>query len=202
MTTAPAAAKPGPTPFARLAIEAGPLAVFFIANYLRGIMTGTAVFMAATAASLAVSYRLERRLPVMPVVGCFFVLLFGGLTLALDDALFIKLKPTVVNLLFAAVLFAGLALRRPLLKLLMGSVLSLTDEGWRRLTWRWAIFFVVLAALNELVWHNVSTDTWVSFKVFGLMPLSILFGLAQLPLILRHQHPADAAPAGEAREQP
>lgn len=204
-TTAPAAAKPAISPFARLAIEAGPLVVFFLANRVGGIMTGTAVFMAATAASLAASYRLERRLPVMPVVGCCFVLLFGGLTLWLDDDLFIKLKPTVVNLLFAGVLFAGLALRRPLLRLLVGGMLSLTEEGWRLLTWRWAFFFLALAALNEVVWRNFSTDVWVSFKVFGLLPLSILFTLVQVPLILRHQlpdRPIPAAAEGAAGDRP
>ncbi len=178
-------------PLARLAIEAGPLVAFFVANRYDGIMTGTAVFMVATTISVLISRRFERRWPVMPLVSCGFVLLFGGLTLALDDDLFIKLKPTVVNLLFAAVLFTGLALRRSLLRLLMGSMLSLTDEGWRRLTWRWACFFVILAALNEVVWRSFSTDVWVDFKVFGLMPLTIAFALAQLPLIVKHQRAHD-----------
>ncbi|MCB9948725.1 MAG: septation protein A [Rhodospirillaceae bacterium] len=175
------------SPFGRLALEAGPLLAFFIANNRFGIMTGTAVFMATTVVSLVLSYRLERRVPLMPVVGCFFVMVFGGLTLALDDDSFIKLKPTVVNCLFAAILFAGLAIKRPLLKLLMGTVLVLRDEGWRQLTWRWAFFFLVLAALNEIVWRNFSTDTWVNFKVFGILPLSLVFGALQVPLILRTQ---------------
>ncbi|MGP1394414.1 MAG: septation protein A [Inquilinaceae bacterium] len=181
-------------PLARLAIEAGPLVVFFLANRFYGIMVGTAVFMVATAISVAVSYRLERRVPIMPLVGCVFVMAFGGLTLFLRDDIFIKIKPTVVNLLFASVLFVGLALRRRYLKLVMGSVLQIDDDGWRRLTWRWAVFFVVLAILNEIVWRNFSTDAWVNFKVFGLMPLSMVFGLAQVPLILRHQLPE---PEGE-----
>lgn len=176
-------------PLARLAIEAGPLVVFFVTNRFYGIMVGTAVFMVATAISVAVSYRLERRVPIMPLVGCVFVMVFGGLTLIMDDDLFIKIKPTVVNLLFAAVLFVGLALRRRYLKLVMGSVLQIDDDGWRRLTWRWAFFFVALAILNEIVWRNFSTDAWVNFKVFGLMPLSMVFGLAQVPLIMRHQLP-------------
>lgn len=176
----------GTSPLLRLMLEAGPLAAFFIANRAGDIMIGTAVFMVTTLVSALASYRLERRLPVMPLVGCGFVLLFGGLTLALDDALFIKLKPTVVNLLFAAVLFAGLATGRTYLKLIMGSVLSLTDRGWRILTWCWAFFFLVLAGLNEVVWRTLSTDAWVNFKVFGLMPLTIAFALAQLPVITRH----------------
>lgn len=188
--TAPAD-KPTASPFVRLAIEAGPLVVFFVANRLEGIMIGTAAFMLATMVAVALSLKLERRLPLMPLVSCFFVLLFGGLTLALDDALFIKIKPTVVNLLFAAILFAGLATGRGFLKLLMGAMLELDDAGWRKLTWRWAFFFIVLAVLNEVVWRNVSTDAWVNFKVFGLMPLTLVFAMAQLPLIMRHQ-PAEA----------
>lgn len=176
-------------PLARLAIEAGPLVIFFVTNRFYGIMVGTAAFMVATAISVAVSYRLERRVPIMPLVGCVFVMIFGGLTLFLHDAIFIKIKPTVVNLLFATVLFVGLALRRRYLKLVMGSVLQIDDDGWRLLTWRWAVFFVVLAILNEIVWRNFSTDAWVNFKVFGLMPLSMVFGLAQVPLIMRHQVP-------------
>ena len=178
--------RPALSPFARLAIEAGPLAVFFIANQWHGIMVGTGAFMVATAISVLLSIRLERRLPLMPIVSCGFVLIFGGLTLTLNDELFIKIKPTVVNLLFAAFLFIGLATGRGVLKILMGSVLSLTDEGWRRLSWRWAWFFVFLAGLNEVVWRTFSTDDWVSFKVFGIMPLTLVFALSQMPLINRY----------------
>ena len=182
-------AKRAATPLTRLGLEAGPLLVFFVTNSLYGIMVGTACFMVATTVSLALSLRLEGRLPIMPLVGCVFVLAFGGLTLALGNDLFIKIKPTIVNLLFAAVLFAGLAVRRNLLKLMMGSFLHLTELGWRLLTWRWACFFVVLAGLNEVVWRNFSTDAWVSFKFFGILPLSLAFALAQVPLIQRHQAP-------------
>lgn len=174
------------SPLLRMALEGGPLVAFFIVNRMEGIMTGTAVFMAATLVSVALSYWLERRVPLMPLIGCGFVMVFGGLTLWLDDALFIKIKPTVVNLLFAGILFGGLAFRRIFLKLLMGTVLNLTDEGWRVLTWRWAFFFVFLAILNEIVWRSLSTDAWVNFKVFGIMPLSVAFGAAQIPLIMKH----------------
>ncbi|MCW2244506.1 intracellular septation protein [Azospirillum fermentarium] len=177
------------TPLIRMLIEAGPLAAFFFANARAGIMTGTAVFMAATAASLAVSWWMERRVPLMPVVGAGFVLLFGGLTLWLNDDLFIKLKPTLVNLFFATALFIAHALRRNLLKRILGAVLSLTDAGWRILGLRWAVFFVVLAVLNEAVWRTMDTDAWVNFKVFGIMPLTLLFSALQTPLILRHQVP-------------
>lgn len=184
--------------FARLAIEAGPLAAFFVANSQAGIMTGTAVFMVAITIAVAVSWRLERRIPIMPVVGAGFVLLFGGLTLWLQDDLFIKIKPTLVNLLFASVLFVAHAMRRNVMKRLLGTVLSLSDEGWRMLGIRWAWFFLVLAVLNEIVWRNFSTDMWVNFKVFGIMPLTLVFSAFQAPLIMRHQLPEEPAESGPA----
>lgn len=179
----------GMAPFLRLLIEAGPLAAFFIANAQAGIMTGTGVFMVAITLSLLVSWRVERRLPIMPLVGAGFVLLFGGLTLYLNDDLFIKLKPTLVNLLFATVLFTAHWLRRNVLKHLLGTVIALDEDGWRKLGLRWAVFFVVLALLNEVVWRTLSTDAWVNFKVFGILPLTLLFSALQTPLILRHQLP-------------
>ncbi|MGK9236645.1 septation protein A [Inquilinus limosus] len=175
------------TPFLRLALEAGPLLLFFIANQTAGIMPATAVFMVATVVAVVLSIRLERRWPIMPMVGCVFVLIFGGLTLWLADDLFIKLKPTVVNLLFAAILFTGLATGRNFLKLMMGTVFELTDEGWRILTWRWAVFFVVLAVINEIVWRSFSTEFWAGFKLFGILPLTLAFAMAQMPVLLRHQ---------------
>ncbi|HYH38416.1 MAG TPA: septation protein A [Azospirillum sp.] len=184
-------------PYMRLIVEAGPLAAFFVSNSKFGIMTGTAVFMAATLVALLVSWHFERRVPVMPVVGAGFVLVFGGLTLWLNDDLFIKIKPTLVNLLLATVLFVGHALRRNVMKHVLGTVLNLTDEGWRTLGLRWAWFFLVLAGLNEAVWRTLSTDDWVNFKVFGIMPLTLLFSMLQAPFILRHQV-ADEQPRDEA----
>jgi len=183
------------SPFLRLALEMGPLLIFFVTNGQFGIMPATAAFMVATPIAVLISYRLEKRIPVMPLVGCGFVMLFGGLTLWLDDDFFIKIKPTIVNLLFATVLFIGLALKRPYLKLLMGAVLHLDNEGWHKLGLRWAIFFIVLAVLNEVVWRNFSTEFWAGFKLFGLMPLTMIFAIAQVPLITAHQiedAPADA----------
>lgn len=179
-------------PMRRLALEAGPLVVFFLANQLWGIMVATALFMAATVVAVVASIRLERRWPVMPIVSCFFVLVFGGLTLWLDDDLFIKIKPTIVNLLFAALLFFGLATGRNLLKIVMGQMLDLSEADWRTLTWRWAGFFVVLAILNEVVWRSFSTEFWAGFKLFGVMPLTILFAMSQLPLIMKSQTRAEA----------
>jgi len=176
-----------PHPLVKLAIEAGPLAVFFIANAKAGIFVATGAFMAAILVALAASWWIERRLPTLPLVTGVFVLVFGGLTLWLQDELFIKLKPTIVNGLFALILFGGLALDKSLLKPLFSAAFELTDEGWRKLTFRWALFFVALAILNEIVWRSLSTDAWVNFKVFAIMPLTIVFSLAQLPLINKYR---------------
>jgi intracellular septation protein len=132
----------------------------------------------------------------MPLVSGVVVVVFGGLTLWLADELFIKLKPTIVNTLFGLVLLAGLYFGKPLLAVVLDSVFELTHEGWRKLTFRWAMFFFVLAALNEIVWRTQTTDVWVSFKVFGIMPLTIVFALAQTPLLMRHE----AKPAGSGAE--
>ena len=173
--------------FLKFLFEIGPLVVFFIANGRWGIMPATAAFMAATAVALPGAWWLQRRLPVMPLVSGVFVLGFGGLTLALDDETFIKLKPTIVNLLFAAILSGGLFFRLGLLQKLFDTVFQLTERGWRLLTVRWMLFFVVLAALNEIVWRTQTTEVWIQFKLFGIMPLTLVFSLAQLPLISRYQ---------------
>lgn len=171
----------------KFGLEMGPLLVFFIANARWGILTGTTAFVVATAVALTTSLALARRVPIMPLVSGVFVLTFGGLTVVLEDDLFIKLKPTIVNLLFAGALFVGLATGRNLLRVVFEAAFQLSEEGWRILAWRWAFFFLALAALNEIVWRTVSTDAWVSFKVFGILPLTVLFSLAQLPLLMRHQ---------------
>ena len=170
----------------KLLLEIGPLVVFFIVNGRAGILPGTAAVMVA----LPTAWLLLRQIPVMPLVSGVFVLGFGGLTLVFEDEIFIKLKPTIVNLLFATMLFVGLAFRLQLLQRVLGTVIVLTDWGWRVLTFRWAVFFVCLAVLNEIVWRSQTTETWIQFKLFGIMPLTLVFSLAQMPLINRY-HVAD-----------
>jgi intracellular septation protein len=178
--------KPKLNPLLKLAFDLGPLVLFFFANSRYGIFVATATFMVAVLAALAVSYALTRTLPIMPVVTAIIVVAFGGLTLVLHDATFIKVKPTMIYALFGVVLIGGLYFNKPLLGIVFDSMFSLTDAGWRKLTWRWAIFFLVLAVLNEIVWRNVSTDAWVDFKVFGVTPLTFLFAALQLPLIKKY----------------
>jgi intracellular septation protein len=187
----------------RFFLEIGPLAAFFFtyvgwdhvfppANpHAAGaigdnLMAATAVLMVAVVASLALSYKWERRMPLMPLVTAVMVVIFGGLTLILRDDIFIKMKPTIINALFATALFVGLALDRPFLQPLLGHALQLQDRGWRILTWRWAIFFVFLACLNEFIWRNFSTDLWVSFKAWGMFPITLIFAIVQVPLIQRY----------------
>ena len=168
-----------------MAVDLGPLLVFFFANAQWGIMTATAVFMVAIVLSFFCSYWIERRIPILPLVTAVIVLIFGGLTIILNDALFIKVKPTIINCLFGVVLIAGLIFKRLFLELLFGSAFKLTEQGWRILTIRWACFFFLLAVLNEIVWRSVSTDMWVNFKVFGIMPLTIIFSLFQMRVVNR-----------------
>lgn len=182
----------------KLAVELGPLIVFFLVNSQIGrfiahpehaIFWGTGAFMIATVIALATSKVLLGRVPVMPLVSGFFILLFGGLTLWFHDELFIKMKPTIVNLIFATVLLGGLIAGHSLLKIALGEVMKLSDEGWRKLTFRWGCFFVALAVLNEIVWRNFSTDFWVSFKVFGIMPITFAFAVSQVALMKKFSEP-------------
>jgi intracellular septation protein len=183
----PTAAKPAElNPLLKLALDVGPLLLFFFVNTRWGIFTATAAFMVATLISIAVTYALTRRVPMMPLVSAIVVMVFGGLTLYLQDETFIKLKPTIIYASFAALLLGGLLVGRSLLALVLDSVFQLTDQGWKTLTLRWGLFFAAMAILNEIVWRSVSTDTWVAFKTFGFLPLTILFALAQTPLIVRH----------------
>ena len=152
--------------------------------------------MAATVIALVAGYALTRHVPVMPLVSAIVVLIFGSLTLYLQDETFIKLKPTIIYLLFGGVLLGGLAFGKPLLSMVFDSVFHLTEEGWRKLTVRWALFFFALAILNEIVWRTQTTDVWVSFKVFGVVPLTFLFGALQYPLLTKYAAP-ETKEAGE-----
>ena len=188
-------------PLLKMALELGPLLVFFFAN-ARGewlgkqfpvltdfggpIFIATGLFMIATAAALIVSWLLTRRLPLMPLVSGIVVFVFGALTLWLQNDTFIKVKPTIVNTLFGTILLGGLLFGQSLLGYVFNSAFRLDDEGWRKLTLRWGVFFLFLAVLNEVVWRTVSTDSWVAFKVWGTMPITILFTMAQMPLIMKH----------------
>lgn len=175
----------------KLLLEAGPLVVFFVANSYAKIFWATGAFMVATTIALIASRSLFGRIPVMPLVSGIFVLVFGGLTLALQEEFFIKIKPTIVNLLFATILFGGLAMGHSLLRYLFGEVFQLQDRGWRLLTFRWACFFVFLAILNEFVWRTFSTDFWAGFKLFGVMPITMIFAISQIGLLKRYELRAD-----------
>ncbi len=181
----------------KLLVELGPVAVFFLTNTFSGRLLGvadeqrifwaTGVFMVATAIALVTSRILFGKLPTMPLVSGALVLVLGGLTLWLQDDLFVKLKPTIVNIFFASALFIGLYFGKPILKYIFDASIRLTDEGWTILSFRWACFFLFLAVLNEVVWRTMSTDFWVGFKLFGVFPLTIAFALGQVGVLTRHQ---------------
>lgn len=174
---------PGGAQLAKMLLEVGPLAVFFFANSQGGIFWGTGCFMVATLIALSLSFFIFKQIPMMPLVSGIFILLFGGLTLWLHDDLFIKIKPTLVNVLFGTILATGLFFQRYFLKYVLGEVFRLTDEGWKLLTIRWAGFFFLLAVINEVVWRNFSDESWISFKLFGIMPLTIAFAMSQMGLL-------------------
>jgi intracellular septation protein len=207
--------KPQMNPMLKLALDLGPLLLFFFANSRpalfepwiaplipeavatgerAGIFVATAVFMVAIVAALVISYVMTRRLPMMPLVTAVIVVVFGGLTLFLQNETFIKLKPTIIYLLFAVTLFGGMFFRKPLLAMVFDQMFNLSDEGWRKLTIRWALFFLAMAILNEIVWRTQSTDTWVTFKVFGVMPLTFIFAALQYPILTKYAvEPKDGA---------
>jgi intracellular septation protein len=173
-------------PILKLVLDIGPLVLFFAANARFGIYAGTASFMAAVLVALIVSYALTRHIAIMPLVTAVIVLVFGGLTLVFNDKIFIQVKPTIIYVLFGGTLLAGLALGKPFLSILFDQMFHLTNEGWRKLTWRWVLFFFALAILNEIVRLNFSFDFWLSFKLFGVVPLTLLFGALQYPLVVKY----------------
>ncbi|HSP50673.1 MAG TPA: septation protein A [Pseudolabrys sp.] len=173
-------------PVLKLVLDIGPLVLFFVANSRFGIFAATGAFMVAVLIALTVAYAMTQRVEVMPLVTAVIVLVFGGLTLVLHDELFIKLKPTIIYVLFGGTLLGGLAFGKTLLGMVFDSMFHLTDEGWHKLTWRWALFFFALAVANEIVWRTQTTNFWVSFKLFGVVPLTFLFGALQMPLINKY----------------
>lgn len=170
----------------KLLLDIGPLAIFFLAFKLSGVFAATAAIMGACLISLIVTYYIERKIAIMPLVSGVVIAAFGTLTLILRDETFIKMKPTMVNLIFASILLGGLYFKKPLLKYVLESALELSDEGWRILSLRWGLFFMFLAVLNEFIWRNFPTDFWVNFKVFGMLTLTMLFTALQIPLINKH----------------
>jgi intracellular septation protein len=173
--------------FYKLLIDIGPLAVFFIFYTRSGLQASILPFMVATVIAVLFSYILEKKIPIMPTVGAGIVLLFGGLTIYFDNDIFFKMKPTIINVLFAVILYGGMLLNKPLLKYLLGAALRLEETGWKILTQRWIGFFIALAVLNEIVWRTQSTDVWVNFKVFGILPITFIFTMTQFPLIKKYQ---------------
>lgn len=171
----------------KLLIDIGPLAVFFIFYTRSGLQASILPLMIATVIAVLFSYILEKKIPIMPTVGAGIVLIFGGLTIYFDNEVFIKMKPTIINLIFAIILYGGMLVKKPLLKILLGAALRLEEEGWRILTYRWIGFFIALAVLNEIVWRTQTTDMWVNFKVFGILPITFIFTMTQFPLIKKHQ---------------
>ncbi len=173
--------------FYKLLIDIGPLAVFFIFYSRSGLQASILPFMIATVIAVVFSYIVEKKIPIMPTVGAGIVLIFGGLTIYFDNEVFFKMKPTIINLIFAVILYGGMIIKKPLLKILLSAALKLEEEGWRILTHRWIGFFIALAILNEIVWRTQSTDVWVNFKVFGILPITFIFTMVQFPLIKKYQ---------------
>jgi len=171
----------------KLLIDIGPLAVFFYFYSKNGLQASILPFMIATVIAVLFSYILEKKIPIMPTAGAAIILVFGSLTIYFDNDIFFKMKPTIINLLFAVILYGGIIFKKLLLKYLLGAALQLEERGWKILTQRWIGFFIALAILNEIVWRTQSTDFWVNFKVFGILPITFIFTMTQFPLIKKYQ---------------
>jgi intracellular septation protein len=191
--TAPAPQKPERSPVGGLLLDLGPLIVFFLTNMLapvppiQRIFVATFAFMVATAAAMLFARLRHGRISPMLAISGVMVLIFGGLTLWLHSETFIKLKPTIYYVMVACILFFGLVTNRPTLKVVLGPVYpGLSDRGWALLSRNWACFFLLLAVANELVWRNSSTDFWLGYKLWGAMPATLIFALANIPLLMKH----------------
>jgi intracellular septation protein len=197
--------KTKPHPLFKLATELGPLLIFFFVNSKANLFAATGAFMVAVVIAMVASYIVTKHVPVMAIVTAVVVIVFGTLTLILHDETFIKMKPTIVYTLFAAALGGGLLFGRSFIAIMFDQMFNLTPHGWRVLTMRWALWFFAMAVLNEIIWRTQSTDFWVAFKVFGMVPLTMVFAITQMPLIKRyHLEPASLeaseAEAGDVRK--
>ena len=179
--------RPALNPMVKLGLDLGPLVLFFFANSYGGIFFATGALMVATLAALAITYWLIRRISIVPLATAGILLSFGVLTIWLQDESFIKIKPTLIYVMFASILIAGLATGRPLFEYVLDGAFHMTHEGWRKLTWRWVFFFLGMALANEFVWRTFSTDVWVAVKTFAVIPVTLLFALAQAPLMMRYK---------------
>jgi len=192
--------KTRPHPLFKLATELGPLMVFFVANAKFNLFVATGAFMVAVIAAMIASYAVTRHVPMMAIVTAVVVIVFGTLTLVLHDETFIKVKPTIVYTLFASILGGGLLFGRSFIAIMFDQMFNLTPQGWRALTLRWSLWFLAMAVLNEIVWRTQSTDVWVTFKAFGMVPLTMLFAVTQMPLIKRHHLEPVSLEASDAAE--
>ena len=190
--------KTRPHPLFKLATELGPLIIFFVANAKSNLFVATGAFMVAVIVAMIASYVVTRHVPMMAIITAVVVIVFGTLTLVLHDETFIKMKPTIVYTLFAAILGGGLLFGRSFIAIMFDQMFNLTPLGWRILTMRWALFFFAMAILNEIIWRTQSTDFWVAFKTFGMVPLTMLFAITQMPLIKRYHLEPASLEASEA----
>jgi len=177
-------------PLIKVIADFGPLLVFFIIyfNNENNLKLAIPPFIVATLISLIVIYFLEKRVPMVPLIGGVIITLFGGLTLYFDNKIFFYMKPTIVNILFAGILFFGKYFtKKPILKVVFKTAMKLEDEGWEKLSNRWIVFFIIVAILNEIVWRTQSEPFWVNFKVWGLLPISFLFVASQISLINKYK---------------
>jgi intracellular septation protein len=181
----------------KLALDFAPLVAFFVAYKVGGVYWATGIIIALTVLSLIIGYVMTSQIAKFPLFSGILITVMGGLTLYLQNDVFVKMKPTVANIIFAAILGGGLLTNRMFLKDLLGSAIVLPKAAWRSLTWRWVIFFLLLAGLNEYVWRTMSEATWVNFKVFGLMGLTMLFALANAPFMAKHMQQENANPSAD-----
>jgi len=192
--------KTQPHPLFKLATELGPLLIFFFANAKFNLFVATGAFMVAVVVAMLASYAVTRHIPIMALVTAVIVIVFGTLTLVLHDETFIKVKPTIIYGLFAAVLGGGLLFGRSFIAVLFDQMFNLTPEGWRKLTLRWTLFFAAMALLNEVIWRTQSTDFWVGFKAFGVIPITMVFAMLQMPLVKRYHREPATLEASDTRE--